>query len=186
MALNVACPAGTSRGKRKPVWWNNELQSLRSSSRRLFNEAKRTNLPESWQLYKCSLSIYKTELRKSKRNSWKSFCESVENVSETARFRKIISKSSNPTGFLQRDNGEWALSSEESLEILLNSHFPPSQETSFTFSSQGLEGRGLAEKIVTRKKVEWAISNFQPFKSPGLDGIIRHSCIGSWTLPAGG
>ena len=146
---------------------------MRASSRRLFNEAKKTNLPESWQLYKTCLSIYKTELRKSKRNSWKAFCESVESTSETARFRKILSKSSHPACFLQHENGRWALSSEESLDILLDSHFPACSD-----SQAGVnlplagEGAYLAEKIVARRKVEWAANNFQPYKSPGLDSII--------------
>ena len=97
----------------------------------------------------------------------------MESTSETARFRQILSKSSHPACFLEHENGRWALSSEESLDILLDSYFPACSD-----SQAGVnlplagEGAHLAEKIVTRRKVEWAVNNFQPYKSPGLDGII--------------
>lgn len=33
------------------------------------------------------------------------------------------------------------------------------------------DGKNLADEIFTDSKVEWAINTFEPFKSPGRDGI---------------
>lgn len=173
LALEDSCPLKKEHAKIKPSWWSDDIQCLRTSCRGLFNKAKQTDLDEDWDIYKTSLSIYKAEIKKSKRASWRAFCESVEGCSETARFRKVLSKTSPPIGYIKLTNGSWALNSDESLDALLESHFPPGEEEA-TESPQAnqTEGNLLAMDIVNQEKLVWAVNNFEPYKSPGLDGII--------------
>ncbi|XP_049315737.1 uncharacterized protein LOC125779142 [Bactrocera dorsalis] len=123
-ALESSCPLKTPKGRGKPQWWTLELSEIRASCRRLFNKAGRSGLPDDWVLYKTGLSIYKSELRRAKRISWKSFCEKVEGFHESSRFRRILAKNPVSLGYLKDVDGKWALSSEETLQMLLNAHFP--------------------------------------------------------------
>ncbi len=71
-----------------------------------------------------------------------------------------------------RDDGEWTNDSEETLSVLLNAHFPGCTEvtdlSSITLRTLVDEDRD----IITYERVEWAINSFQPYKSPGPDGIF--------------
>jgi hypothetical protein len=63
------------------------------------------------------------------------------------------------------------------LELLLTIHFPNSGVTQKLAASAAalLASRPdwkLATRVVTYRRVEWAIDYFAPFKSPGVDGIF--------------
>jgi len=65
----------------------------------------------------------------------------------------------------------------ETLELLLTTHFPNSGVTQdLAASAAALLARHpdwrLATKVVTHRRVEWAIDYFAPYKSPGADGIF--------------
>ncbi|XP_037942173.1 uncharacterized protein LOC119675059 [Teleopsis dalmanni] len=126
IALDRSCPLKSQRGKKKPLWWSEEIRDLRKSSRNLFNKAKRSNLNTDWDIYKVSLKIYKNEIKRAKTRSWKAFCESVEGCQGTARFRRILSKKPSNLVYLKDEVNGWTHSSEESAALLLNIHFPDS------------------------------------------------------------
>lgn len=178
-ALTSSCPLRKPKGKRKPPWWNPELEKLRKDSRSLFNKAKHLRDADSWSHYKVSLKIYKKFLRKSQRDSWKKFCENVEGVSETSRLRKILA--SNPTvpSYLKRIDGSWTTSGEESLETLVDAHFPGCSVVDNNQVHYTHEPIGNQSNILTKTRLVWAIDSFKPFKSPGPDGIypveIQHT-----------
>jgi len=50
-------------------------------------------------------------------------------MTDTARLRKILSKTAAPLGYLQKANGSWSDSSKEPLDLLLDAHCPRSQQT---------------------------------------------------------
>jgi hypothetical protein len=73
--------------------------------------------------------------------------------------------------------GRRAQSEEETLELLHITHFTNSGVTqevaapAAALLTRRLDWR-LATKVVTYRRVEWAIDSFAPFKSPGVDGIF--------------
>ena len=70
--------------------------------------------------------------------------------------------------------GEWADDAPAVLEGLLAVHFPDSRvEASSSAPVPKARGCGwaTAKKIVTLKRLRWAISNFEPYKAPGSDGF---------------
>jgi len=71
-----ACPSRTVKTKHKPPWWNATLSNLKRECRTYFNRAKYNN-SESWKSYHTKLSIYKKEIRISKRRAWANFCSSI-------------------------------------------------------------------------------------------------------------
>ncbi|XP_065362012.1 uncharacterized protein LOC135955586 [Calliphora vicina] len=119
-AFEVSCPV-TKAKKSFPPWWNSDLSKLRRETRRAFNISYNS---KSWQPYRDQLKAYKKAIVVAKRNSWRSFCESIDNTKDSARLSRILAKGqSNPT-YIKRKDDSWSESSAESLDILLNTHFP--------------------------------------------------------------
>jgi hypothetical protein len=80
-------------------------------------------------------------------------------------------------GSLVAPSGRRTQSEGETLELLLTKHFPSSEATQeIAAPAAALLARcsdwKLAARVVTYRRVEWAIDSFAPYKSPGVDGII--------------
>lgn len=175
-----SCPPKQRKVNRNVPWWNNSFEELRRTTRRLFNTAKRTG---NWGEYQRSLADYNKELRSSKQRSWRSLCESIDDVPAAARLHKILSKeSSNGIGFLLKKYGSYTRSAEETSKLLLETHFPGSRLNEYVDDELPLpkvgyrpsgEVRSLSNKIFTPEKVRCAINGFKPYTSPGGDGIFR-------------
>lgn len=172
-SLDAACPSAKPRGKKKPPWWSNELQSSRDSCRKLFNKAKSSRADEDWSAYRLQLKSYKKMIRNAKCDSWKNFCGNIEDVSEASRLRKVLASSPCTLGYLKDSDGVWSTSSGESLELLLNTHFPGNSMTPFqALERSDAQASEIASEIINMPTLIWAIKSFRPYKSPGPDGII--------------
>jgi len=128
-AFKVACPTGKPRGRKKPPWWTQQLSILRTNCRCLFNRAKAGNEDTNCLNYKYELASYKKAIRRAKRTAYQTFCSGIEKTTDAARLRKILSKTAAPLGCLQKANGSWSDSSKESMDLLLDAHFPGSQQS---------------------------------------------------------
>jgi len=128
-AFKVACPTGKPRRGKKPPWWTQQRSILRTNCRCLFNTAKAGNADTNWQNFKYELASYKKAIRRAKRTAWQTFCSDIERTTDAARLRKILSKTAAPLGYLQKANGSCSDFSKESLDLLLDAHFPGSQQT---------------------------------------------------------
>ena len=183
-AIEASCHTIETKGKPKPPWWNVEISKQRSTCRKLFNEAKKSN---NWTEYKSNLRLFKYLVRKSKRLSWRSFCSNVEGVSETNRIRKIVSHAPSNLGSVMRPDGTWTQTHDDTLEALIEVHFPGStrddnQPLRHDNSTSRLQ---TPPPIITEEQIKYAISSFEPFKSPGPDGIIPADLQRSleWAIP---
>ena len=172
---NTAVPIQTTR---KVPWWSERLTDMRRQVRRLFNKAKRNN---RWDDYRLALTDYNKELRRSKRETWKRHCESIQTMPEAARLQRVMAKDvSNGIGLLKKHDGSFTETQKETLEYLLQVHFPGSTLDSSSPLSSTTEHRigpnrrtrGRSGVIFDRDKVKWAVASFQPYKAPGGDGIF--------------
>nr|XP_041632410.1 uncharacterized protein LOC121502767 [Drosophila kikkawai] len=68
--------------KTYPPWWNKELCELRKKVRKAFNTSYGT---KDWQPYKAIHKEYKKAIYVAKKESWSSYCESLEGVKDTTR-----------------------------------------------------------------------------------------------------
>jgi len=168
-AFKVACPTGKPRGRKKPQWWT-QLSILRTNCRGLFNRARAGNEDTNWQSYKYELASYKKAIRRGKRTGWQTFCSDIEKTTDAARFRKILSKTAAPLDYLQKANGSWSDSRKESLDLLLDAHFPGSQQTGHFPERRVREGIEI-DPLLSDRNMKWSIYSFKPYKSPGPDGI---------------
>ena len=60
LALNLSAPPRRPPPRKvKPDWWDENIEELGRTSRRLFNNARTTKLDSSWEDYKVSVQSYK-------------------------------------------------------------------------------------------------------------------------------
>lgn len=167
-AMKASCPMRTFSGKPKPHWWSSEIAKLRKDCRQSFNLAKQTN---DWKDYKSKLKTFKTAVRQNIRSNWCDYCSSIENAAEGNRLRKILASNPVPPAHLQKTDGTWTTTAQEMLGALVDAHFPGEtggrQRPVRTTSPLAVD-----PQVITRQKIGWAISSFQPYKSAGLDDII--------------
>ncbi|KAL1446432.1 hypothetical protein WDU94_012296 [Cyamophila willieti] len=185
-SYETSCPLVKGVSK-KVRWWTKELTRIRKETRKLFNLAKRTG---DWDTYYRSLTKYNKEVRKAKRTDWRNYCQEVENTSEAARLHKVMAKEPlNPLGTLKKPDGTYTDRGSDTLEVLLHTHFPDSVIVNTITSNSNTENREhlppeipprrplvadwkTAKKVITARKVEWAICSFKSYKSSGPDGIL--------------
>lgn len=147
---------------------------MRKALRSRFNKSYREN---DWPPYKSMLKEYNKARKTAKTEHWRKFCEDIDSTKDTARLRKILSKSPSVPSYLQSPDGTYTQSSEESNNLLMDTHFPGSVEINpqsicNQHSNYNYINHNLFPGLISEDKVRWAISSFEPFKSPGPDGIF--------------
>jgi hypothetical protein len=96
----------------------------------------------------------------------------------SARLLRALSRDAKiKLGNLVAHSGRRTQSEGKTLELLLTPHFPNSEVTQeLTAPAAALcaerSGWKLAARVVTCRRVEWAIDSFVPYKSRGMDGIF--------------
>ena len=179
-AFTANCPLTKRTACRDVPWWNDSLSNLRREARRKFNRAKITS---NWDDYRASLTKYNAALRKAKRESRIKFCERIQTLPEATRLQKAMSKDhTNGLGQLKKQDGTLTATTEETLGVLMHTHFPGSTVTvGPNIDEQQLRGfrrdtsngsATLARRLFTEASIKWALSSLEPMKSPGPDGIL--------------
>ena len=128
------------------------------------------------------------EVWKASKNAWRTFCSSINDLPGSARLHRVLSRDSKvKLGSLVAPSGGPTQSEEEALEQLLTAHFPNSGVTQEAAApSAALLARcsdwRLATRVVTYRRVEWAIDSFAPYKSPGVDGVFLALLQKGWEV----
>jgi ribonuclease HI len=182
-AYEASCESRTLRTNRKCPWFSPKLARLRKEVRKLWNKSKKKvklgllNDPIVLK-YKESLTNYSKEVNNSKTASWRKRCEELSNTDECSRLHKLLSADSfQKLGSLKDKRGHFSSNAKESLDILLDTHFPdsirvdrgPIDSSNFSVPTENLLN---VDEIVSTSRIEWAIGTFKPYKSPGSDGIF--------------
>ena len=96
--------------------------------------------------------MYNTAIRKDKRLNWIRFSNEIESTSGASRLRKILSKTNTNIGVLKTQDGKWTESSLETLELLLDTHFPTDTDFSERMDYSGDLPIQLIEEIRSKEK----------------------------------
>lgn len=198
-AFHDSCPTSKCSTNRDVSWWNNHLQKLRKKARKLFNKAKRTMQWDLYKsaLTEYNKEIRKSK-RMDWRRTCESI-ENTPVVARLQKV--LSKDHTNGLGTLKKENNCFTSDGTETLEIMMKTHFPGSiivsknnlpisgdttgqsntrmnteiepiiNRSSASLLTSTHDGKNLADEIFTDSKVEWAINTFEPFKSPGRDGI---------------
>lgn len=179
-AFHDSCPLKHRRVNKKTPWWNRALEEMRKKVRRISNLSKRGLAREK---FKEALTEYNKEIRRSKRKSWKNFCEEIDDLPTTSRIQKVLAKEhTNGLGSLKREDGTYTCNQGETLDLLMRTHFPCCVDYSHHVMEGNMHsahsnrmGNGQLRKIkeiTSLERIQWAIESFGPYKSPGEDGIL--------------
>ena len=129
--------------------------------------------------YRSLRKEYKKQLSAAKFQSWQRFCTETESLNATARVQKLLCKSNeNQVDWVYDKDGNPSVSPKETILNLLNIHFPGhqtyQQARKLNRSPQESNTNTITDtikNIISDQKVSWAINTFQPYKTPGPDGI---------------
>ena len=58
----------------------------------LFNKCQADNVPHSWELYGEAQRKYRKEVRKASKETWRTFCSSVNDLRRAARLHRALSR----------------------------------------------------------------------------------------------
>ena len=102
----------------------------------------------------------------------------MSNLAAPARLQRLMKMGGKrEIGTLRDKHGNFSTTPEETLNILLDYHFPNRdranevEELDF-YDNIGMINRNMIDKIVSKEAIKAAIESFSPYKSPGVDGIF--------------
>ena len=163
---------------RKPEapWWNNELRDLERNTKRLKRRYEREPTDERGREFKQTLNRFTNEKRKAKRKAWRDFCSEMTDLSTTAKIAKVMTQGKiKKIGTLRKLDGSYTTSPSETLQVLLDTHFPDKVRTEANnldiFVGNNNNSKAIYDNI-NEESVKSAILSFKPYKSPGQDGIF--------------
>ena len=158
-ALNVSHPKRVLSNKvRSGGWWNKDLDDLSRKVRRAFTRARYWKSEECYNDLKQARKLLRKEIRRAKRQSWKTFCNEAKSVKEAALVNKIIKGgTTNSLGLLKTGDGSRSASPEESIKHLVDVHFPGSQAESKPDPRQEVITQVGKVTFITTSKVREAI-----------------------------
>jgi len=85
---------------------------------------RKLNIRHILNMFYITLSIYKKEIRISMRRARSNFFSSIESTVEASRLRRILAKSPESIGYRKTNADSFKENSQETLELLLDTHFP--------------------------------------------------------------
>jgi len=148
-----------------------ELQSFRSKVIQLFKRYQSHKNPHSWELYRGAQRNLRKEVRKVSKNAWGTSCYSINHLPRSDRLQTALSRDPKiKLGSLVAPSGGHTWSEGENFQLLLTTHFHNSGVTQEVVApaaallARRLDCR-LATRVVTSKRVEWALGG-QSIKKP--------------------
>ena len=176
-SFEEACPLRRIQRRNDNKWWSAELSQIRKEARRALRRAIKTKATIDWEAHKRTLALFKQAVRKAKRDSWRNFTENMESHAPTARLVKALRDDrSTQVNCVLKPNGGMTSSPEETLNCLLDALAPGSSTVTASSvdpigSLELIDNENLVANICSDERMQAAISEFLPYKAPGLDGI---------------
>jgi hypothetical protein len=118
-------------------------------------------------------------IRKAKRQSWRKYCQGIDQIPSGAGLMKVLKLDDrNKIGTLKRADGSFTMTKQETLKVLLETHFPDSKEVDNCPEEWGQSDlepyrvNRMNWNLLQWTKLRWAINSFDPYKMAGPDLII--------------
>ena len=162
---------------RRYKWWNEEVVTSRHTAKIAYRKWTSTGSGEDHQAYLDARNSMKRMIKLAKLQAWQKFCtdsgsKEEGSYKELANINRILQRTVNKTlGLMRRHTGAHATSPEESIDILLDEHFPDSiLPIPIPNSCEGTQ-LNTNYSWLSADKIRRAIKQFSPDKTAGLDGI---------------
>ncbi len=184
-AFHQSCPEKKVKVKPHLTWWTPGLTQLRDRIHHVHVGAKRTDSATKWEELKCLKHSYAREIRRAKAASWKSYAESIESQPPLSRIWKALRTDASCQVTSVRKEGRLTTTPHETLQCLLDHHVPADE----VYGDDSREGDGeggipleTGKEIVTDLNLHNGLWAFDPFKSPGADGIYPKMLQEGWGI----
>ena len=178
-AMNIICPLRKINFNKRMTWWNSELQSLKHKTKRLYRKFRNNVCDSNHEQFKKARKVFYDAISKAKTQSWMKFCDSIKDIKSFSKVsRSLISGDKNSIGQLMKDDGTTTNDVQETLDTLMDVHFPgssnwdrddPQVKDSVSLSNNFIMNAGFLSYI-SIDKVKEAINSFSSFKAAGPDG----------------
>ena len=179
--LDQACPKVKVKKKDSINWWTQECDNARSHYIALRSRVRRKvrgNLPLPTVLateLKSAHRKLKYIIRKTKRDSFREMVREVNSVPDMSKLDKILDrKKASRLGLVLKPDGSPTSSSGQTLEVMLNEHFPGNVPLQDLDTRSTLEGdpRPIDPlEWISDYRIKKALHEFKPFKAAGPDGL---------------
>ena len=125
---------------------------------------------------KDSRKAFKRAVRQAKRESWRDFCSSMMALPAVSRLHKILKRNQViHQGTMKKSDGSFTVTPAETMEVMLNTHFPNLTDDDELLQSpdldHGVMGVNIHSSFVNKERIKAALLSFSPYKAPGPDGI---------------
>ena len=186
-ALNITHPI-----KRRPLgipelkWETDAIETQAKLLKAAHNKWRAKRSTVTYNAYVEQRRTYYTTINKQQRAHWKEFVEGQQDFVKVAQFNKILNiLSQNQLGLLSDENGIPFSTAKESLDYLIDEHFPdcipiPQQEAIPRKRPCDINTEEV-KTLFTIEKLEKAISSFAGHKAAGPDGfkpiVLKHMGI---------
>lgn len=176
-----------SRRKKNYQWFTAELKEKRklmhASREQMLRAIKAGAAPPEAMLLKGNFNKlrnnYYREIRSAKSESYKSYLESLEKLSDVARMQKIFENGENiEIGCIRRECGELAEDVDTITDTLIEKHSPgatkilnPMASTTLT-RNYDTDSEGTIDELVSEESVKRIWKEMGQFKAAGVDGIF--------------
>lgn len=178
-ALDSVCPLRTTTRKKQNHWWNGKLNLLRTKVRSAAKDSRRDPSEINKVKYKELRDSYNKEIRKAKTNEWKKFIETINDVKSMSKMSKILSsEKSNKLGQvkLNETSTEFTSSTEETIHVFADRHFPESIEATEESEvevgeEEWISIKHIQDNLVTKELVKMVFKSFGKHKAAGPHGI---------------
>jgi len=137
---------------------------------------KHRDNPIKYKAYRAGCQQKKLALRRADRETWKNYVSETADPNGAAKLMRAIRRDAYVPPTLLRNDGTFTGSKKQTVDLLLDVHFPGSQDRDDVRSEDSREGNPFPEPIdpptwITVEKVRKAISSFSNFKACGPDEI---------------
>ncbi|XP_035708348.1 uncharacterized protein LOC118435925 [Folsomia candida] len=172
--FDEACPLKLVKPRKRVIpWWSRELDLLRKSTRTHWKVYIADKSKDSWEAYCVVRNRYIYALRTAKRDSWRTYCGEIESTHETSRLHRVLKNDQvNRLGRIQDTNGGYTVDVKQSLQVLIEKHYPPDPKGAERGMSLTVETTARIDSYVNPELVEKAIKSFGPYKAAGVDDVF--------------
>ncbi|GBM38873.1 Retrovirus-related Pol polyprotein from type-1 retrotransposable element R1 [Araneus ventricosus] len=162
------------KNKKNAIWWNTELEILRSkvrALRRKFQATREQDLRKKREIrYKKELATYTSRILLAKQTCFRKFLDSILKTNTFDAFYKLIKERAGIFGemkHIRMENGEYTKNFRDSIQVVLEHQFPRSED-------------GIVEKqikinmnfpVITQEEVKTVMDDMDINKSPERDGL---------------
>jgi len=172
-ALDIACPLRPLAARKPNKWWTEELTAACEAYMKAFN-TRYKNI-HSYIKLKEAKRTYQRLVRQAKEMSWRTFCSKAEAAKDISSLLKLLEPDNVRQVSLLSKDGEMLHTPQQSLDYLLEVHFPDStveegHQMAMT-SHDHQEETDIIDNMIDDDKVKRAIYSFGNKKAPGPDGI---------------